>query len=232
MLEPLFSEEIKKAVEALIFVAGEPLTVGELAEYTEIKEEAVLEILWALEDEYKNKGFFLTEIAGGWQFMTKPQYYPYVERLYKPKLQRLSNAALETLAIIAYCQPITRGEIEEIRGVNADGIVSGLLEKGFVDEVGRKETPGKPILYGTNSKFLELLGLKSLEDLPVIELDRDKDSVDLYNAEKSTEIDNKKDDISLFPHVDGEQVEENLNKLDGVDENLNKLDEEETINEV
>ncbi|MEG1478339.1 MAG: SMC-Scp complex subunit ScpB, partial [Clostridiales bacterium] len=180
MLEPLFSEEIKKAVEALIFVAGEPLTVGELAEYTEIKEEAVLEILWALEDEYKNKGFFLTEIAGGWQFMTKPQYYPYVERLYKPKLQRLSNAALETLAIIAYCQPITRGEIEEIRGVNADGIVSGLLEKGFVDEVGRKETPGKPILYGTNSKFLELLGLKSLEDLPVIELDRDKDSVDLY----------------------------------------------------
>ncbi|MEG0999103.1 MAG: SMC-Scp complex subunit ScpB [Clostridiales bacterium] len=231
MLEPLFSEEIKKAVEALIFVAGEPLTVGELAEYTEIKEEAVLEILWALEDEYKNKGFFLTEIAGGWQFMTKPQYYPYVERLYKPKLQRLSNAALETLAIIAYCQPITRGEIEEIRGVNADGIVSGLLEKGFVDEVGRKETPGKPILYGTNSKFLELLGLKSLEDLPVIELDRDKDSVDLYNAEKSTEIDNKKDDISLFPHVDGEQVEENLNKLDEVEENLNK-DEEETINEV
>lgn len=231
MLEPLFSEEIKKAVEALIFVAGEPLTVGELAEYTEIKEEAVLEILWALEDEYKNKGFFLTEIAGGWQFMTKPQYYPYVERLYKPKLQRLSNAALETLAIIAYCQPITRGEIEEIRGVNADGIVSGLLEKGFVDEVGRKETPGKPILYGTNSKFLELLGLKSLEDLPVIELDRDKDSVDLYNAEKSAEIDNKKDDISLFPHVDGEQVEENLNKLDEVEENLNK-DEEETINEV
>ncbi|MEG1497215.1 MAG: SMC-Scp complex subunit ScpB [Clostridiales bacterium] len=231
MLEPLFSEEIKKAVEALIFVAGEPLTVGELAEYTEIKEEAVLEILWALEDEYKNKGFFLTEIAGGWQFMTKPQYYPYVERLYKPKLQRLSNAALETLAIIAYCQPITRGEIEEIRGVNADGIVSGLLEKGFVDEVGRKETPGKPILYGTNSKFLELLGLKSLEDLPVIELDRDKDSVDLYNAEKSTEIDNKKDDISLFPHVDGEQVEENLNKLDEVEENLNK-DEEKTINEV
>ncbi|MEG1868627.1 MAG: SMC-Scp complex subunit ScpB [Clostridiales bacterium] len=231
MLEPLFSEEIKKAVEALIFVAGEPLTVGELAEYTEIKEEAVLEILWALEDEYKTKGFFLTEIAGGWQFMTKPQYYPYVERLYKPKLQRLSNAALETLAIIAYCQPITRGEIEEIRGVNADGIVSGLLEKGFVDEVGRKETPGKPILYGTNSKFLELLGLKSLEDLPVIELDRDKDSVDLYNAEKSTEIDNKKDDISLFPHVDGEQVEENLNKLDEVEENLNK-DEEETINEV
>ncbi|MEG1336544.1 MAG: SMC-Scp complex subunit ScpB [Clostridiales bacterium] len=231
MLEPLFSEEIKKAVEALIFVAGEPLTVGELAEYTEIKEEAVLEILWALEDEYKNKGFFLTEIAGGWQFMTKPQYYPYVERLYKPKLQRLSNAALETLAIIAYCQPITRGEIEEIRGVNADGIVSGLLEKGFVDEVGRKETPGKPILYGTNSKFLELLCLKSLEDLPVIELDRDKDSVDLYNAEKSTEIDNKKDDISLFPHVDGEQVEENLNKLDEVEENLNK-DEEETINEV
>ncbi|MEG0874892.1 MAG: SMC-Scp complex subunit ScpB [Clostridiales bacterium] len=230
-MEPLFSEEIKKAVEALIFVAGEPLTVGELAEYTEIKEEAVLEILWALEDEYKNKGFFLTEIAGGWQFMTKPQYYPYVERLYKPKLQRLSNAALETLAIIAYCQPITRGEIEEIRGVNADGIVSGLLEKGFVDEVGRKETPGKPILYGTNSKFLELLGLKSLEDLPVIELDRDKDSVDLYNAEKSAEIDNKKDDISLFPHVDGEQVEENLNKLDEVEENLNK-DEEETINEV
>ncbi|MEE0776446.1 MAG: SMC-Scp complex subunit ScpB, partial [Bacillota bacterium] len=125
---------------------------------------------------YANRGFFLAEIAGGYQFMTPKEMYPYVERLYRPKAQNLSKAAMETLAVIAYCQPVTRGEIEHIRGVNADGIVAGLLEKGLIDEVGRKDTPGKPVLYGTNDKFLQLLGLNSLEDLPQVNLSTENNS--------------------------------------------------------
>ncbi|MDO4542882.1 MAG: SMC-Scp complex subunit ScpB, partial [Bacillota bacterium] len=169
-MEPLFPEEVKKAIEALLFVAGEPVSTRELAEYTETKEATVELILAQLVNEYQNRGFTLEEVAGGWQFMTQPELHCYIERLYRPKVQRLSKAAMETLAIIAYCQPVTRGEIEEIRGVNADGIVSGLLEKGLLDEVGRKDTPGKPVLYGTNKKFLELLGLNSLDELPPVDM--------------------------------------------------------------
>lgn len=175
-MEPLFPEEIKKAVEALLFVAGEPISTSDLAEYTETKETTITAILGELVQEYQDKGFSLEEVAGGWQFMTRTELHPYIERLYRPKLHRLSKAAMETLAIIAYCQPVTRGDIEEIRGVNADGIVSGLLEKGLLDEVGRKDTPGKPVLYGTNKKFLELLGLNSLDELPPVELSAPKEA--------------------------------------------------------
>ena len=141
---------------------------------------------------YSNRGFYLAEIAGGYQFMTAMEMYPYVERLYRPKAQNLSRAAMETLAVIAYCQPVTRGDIENIRGVNADGIVANLLEKGLIDEIGRKDTPGKPVLYGTNRKFLQLLGLNSLEDLPPVNLvaeddnDNDNESV-LSLSEKEVE---------------------------------------------
>ena len=169
-MEPLFPEDIKKAIEALLFVAAEPLTISQLGEYTDTAQETVAEILQSLQGEYRERGFSLTEVAGGWQFMTNPELHCYIERLYRPKMHRLSKAALETLAIIAYCQPVTRGEIEEIRGVNADGIVSGLLEKGLLDEVGRKDTPGKPVLYGTNSKFLEFLGINSLSELPAVDM--------------------------------------------------------------
>lgn len=125
----LFSEDITKAVEALLFVAGEPLTVKDLADYTGSDESTVESVLNDLRAFYSNRGFYLAEIAGGYQFMTAMEMYPYVERLYRPKAQNLSRAAMETLAVIAYCQPVTRGDIEHIRGVNADGIVANLLEK-------------------------------------------------------------------------------------------------------
>ncbi len=169
-MEPLFPEEIKRAVEALLFVAGEPVTGEELAAYTETDIATIDNILSELTRDYARGGFTLEKVAGGWQFMTAPELNGYIARLYKPKLHRLSKAAMETLAIIAYCQPVTRGDIEEIRGVNADSIVAGLLEKGLLTEVGRKDTPGKPILYGTNSKFLQLLGLNSLEELPPVDM--------------------------------------------------------------
>lgn len=188
----LFSEDITKAVEALLFVAGEPLTVKDLADYTGSDESTVESVLNDLRAFYFNRGFYLAEIAGGYQFMTAMEMYPYVERLYRPKAQNLSRAAMETLAVIAYCQPVTRGDIENIRGVNADGIVANLLEKGLIDEIGRKDTPGKPVLYGTNRKFLQLLGLNSLEDLPPVNLvaeddnDNDNESV-LSLSEKEVE---------------------------------------------
>ena len=168
-MEPLFSEDIRRAIEVLLFVAGEPLPLSELAAMAGCDEQTALDILEALREFYADRGFHPVEIAGGWQFLTDEKLLPVIEQLYKPKLHNLSRAAMETLAIIAYCQPVTRGEIEEIRGVNADHIVAGLLDKGLIAEAGRRETAGKPILYGTSDKFLELLGLNSLADLPPVE---------------------------------------------------------------
>lgn len=168
-MEPFFSTEIRQAIEALLFSASEPLKLKEIAAIVECGEATAKEILEDLIDFYGDRGFHLTEIAGGYQFVTDETAYPYLERLYQPKVHRLSKASLETLAIVAYCQPVTRGEIENIRGVNADAIVASLFEKGLLKEMGRKDTPGKPVLYGTSDKFLELLGLNSLGDLPQIE---------------------------------------------------------------
>lgn len=167
-METHFSDEHRLAIEAMLFSACEPLKIKELAECAECSEETVLAVLKDLTEFYRDRGFHLEEVAGGWQFMTDEKQYPVLQKLYQPKVHRLSKAALETLAIIAYCQPVTRGEIENIRGVNADTIVSNLLEKGFLAELGRKDTPGKPVLYGTSEKFLELLGINSLEDLPSV----------------------------------------------------------------
>ena len=186
-MEPFFSQELKQAIEALLFVAGEPLSLEALASYTEAEQSTVAAVLQSLAEDYCDRGFQLTEIAGGWQLMTAPHLHGYVERLYRPKMHRLSRAAMETLAIIAYCQPVTRSEIEEIRGVNADGIVSGLLEKGLLEEVGRKDTPGKPVLYGTNSRFLELLGLNSLEELPAIDKEAFAKQPNLFEEEEKEE---------------------------------------------
>ncbi|MBQ1252322.1 MAG: SMC-Scp complex subunit ScpB [Firmicutes bacterium] len=171
-MEPLFSTENRKAIEALLFSACEPLKLKEIAACAECSESTARDILMELTDFYADRGFHLEEIAGGWQFITDERTYPYLERLYQPKIHRLSKAAMETLAIIAYCQPVTRGEIENIRGVNADSIVSNLYEKGFLKEIGRKDTPGKPVLYGTSDKFLELLGINSLHDLPQVDMGR------------------------------------------------------------
>ena len=178
----LFSEDSKKILEALFFVAYEPLTVKRLAEITQLEESAIQELLAELREEYAGKGFHLREIAGGWQFFTDEAYAAYVEKLYRPRLQQLSKASLETLAIVAYRQPVTRGEIEVIRGVNSDSIVVKLLEKNLIAEVGRKDVPGRPILYGTTPSFLAFFGLQSLDDLPPPEQFAPAESGLLFNA--------------------------------------------------
>ena len=164
--DPLRGDDLPRAVEALLFVACEPLTVQELARITEASGEQVEEALARLERDYAGRGFNLRRIAGGFQFVTPEPFAPLVERLYRPKYQQLSNAALEALAIIAYKQPITRAEVSAVRQVDSDSVINTLLEKKLIREVGRVNTAGRAILYGTGEEFLSFFGIDSLDDLP------------------------------------------------------------------
>jgi segregation and condensation protein B len=156
------------AVECVLFVANEPLSVERIAQVIDLGLEDTKELLDMLTRDYneQKRGMQVVELAGGYQISTRPELAVYIERLYKPQFQGLSHAALETLAIIAYKQPVTRGEIELIRGVQSDRAVSTLLEKQLVKEIGRKDGPGRPILFGTTEQFLRHFGLKDLEELP------------------------------------------------------------------
>lgn len=159
-------------IEALIFASSEPLKVKEIAGILGLAEETVRELIRELQQEYqeKRRGIQILEVAGGYQFLTNPDCAPYVEKLKKvPRQPTLSQAALETLAIIAYKQPITRAEIETLRGVRVDSSITTLLERGLIQEAGRKDGPGRPILYVTTNDFLKYFGLKSLDDLPLVD---------------------------------------------------------------
>jgi len=158
--------DLKALLECLLFVSCEPLNEGRLASLTQNDISTIRALLEELAEEYKGRGFELKQIADGWQFLTRKEFIDYVEKLYRPRLQQLSRAALETLAIIAYQQPITRLEIEQIRQVNSDSVVSKLMEKGLICEMGRRESVGKPVLYGTTGAFLQFFGLSSLSQLP------------------------------------------------------------------
>lgn len=165
----MFPEETKAIIECLLFVAKEPLNLKNLSEILELPPAEVKEIVEALKKDYESakKGMILKEIARGYQFCTRPEFAPYIEKLYKPQgSYGLSNAALETLAIIAYKQPITRGEIELLRGVKVDRAVASLIGKNLIREAGRKEGPGHPLLFGTTDEFLKYFGLRDLKDLP------------------------------------------------------------------
>jgi len=159
-------KELRYAVESLLFVAAEPLSNAQMAEVIGVKAQQVEAAARALMEEYEGRGLLLRRIAGGWQFVTAPRFVSLVEKLYRPKYQQLSAAAMETLAIIAYKQPITRAEVSEIRQVDSDGVITTLLEKKLVAEVGRLAGPGRAILYGTSDDFLSFFGIDSLADLP------------------------------------------------------------------
>ena len=130
-------EHWRRLLEALLFVAWEPAPVKRLAEALGLEPKFTQELLLELQEAYVGRGFQLVEIAGGWQFLTQPEAAPYIERLYKPRAQQLSKAALETLAIVAYRQPVTRAEIDNIRQVKSDAMLAKLMEKTLVKEVGR-----------------------------------------------------------------------------------------------
>jgi segregation and condensation protein B len=162
-------DNIKQIVESLLFVAEEPLTVERIRSIIAVvTPDEVRSALSDLSDEYetRNGGFYLREVAGGYQLRTRPEYTQWIKRLLQPKQQRLSKAALETLAIIAYKQPIMRSDVEYLRGVDCGGIMRMLLERKFIRILGRKEIPGRPMIYGTTRHFLEVFDLKDLKDLP------------------------------------------------------------------
>jgi segregation and condensation protein B len=162
-------ENLKAIIESLLLVAASPLALDRIqALLPETDSREIRTALQALMVEYsqRNGGFVIREVAGGYQFRTQPQYREYVKQMLQPSPVRLSRAALETLAIIAYKQPIIRHDIEQIRGVDTGGVLRMLLERKLVRVLGRREIPGRPLIYATTKQFLELFDLKDLGDLP------------------------------------------------------------------
>jgi len=159
--------ELKARIEALIFASREPLSIERMREILGCSLDAVRTALDALQSDYAERGIRLEEVAGGWRFATHPDCAPDVRALLRASPARLSRAAWETLAIIAYRQPITRAEIEAIRGVRSGSqLIGTLIELGWVRIAGRKQVPGRPLLYATTKKFLQDFGLRSLDELP------------------------------------------------------------------
>ncbi len=171
-LETLDAPSLKGALEALLLVSSDPVSASALAKSLDIAPGEAASLLAELKAEYEdaNRGFQLREVAGGWRLFTHPAYHEQVESyVLSWDTQRLSQAALETLAVIAYHQPVTRETVKGIRGVNSDGVISSLADKGLIRELGRDPERGQAILYGTTSAFLEKFGLRSTRDLPDLE---------------------------------------------------------------
>ncbi|MGH8981209.1 MAG: SMC-Scp complex subunit ScpB [Acidimicrobiales bacterium] len=165
-------EELARAIEAVVMVAVEPVPPGILAELAEEPVERVEAICEGLAAAYReaNRGYVLARVAGGYRFQSHPDLSGYVERFANRDVShRLSTAALETLAIVAYRQPVSRAQIGALRGVNVDGVVRLLEQRGYIASVGRADGPGQPILYGTTDLFLERLGLDGITQLPPVE---------------------------------------------------------------
>lgn len=161
--------DLKNIIESLLFVADEPLAVDKLRTILEtVDGKEIRAALQALSDEYaaRGGGFHLQEVAGGWQIRSRPEYHEWIKRLLQPSPQRLSRAALETLAVIAYKQPIIRVDIEHIRGVDCGGVLRQLMERKLIRVLGRREIAGRPLIYATTKLFLEMFDLKDLNDLP------------------------------------------------------------------
>jgi segregation and condensation protein B len=193
------SKPLKLVLEALLFAAEKPLSAREIhAWLPEETLEATIEALEALREDYTKmeRSFSITEVAGGFQFRTDPEYSPFILKMMKSAPNRLSKAALETLAIVAYKQPILRQEVERLRGVDVGGILRTLMEKGLVRIVGRKNIPGKPLIYGTTKRFLEVFDLTDLESLPKL-----KEIQALGSNEEETEQNRGEMETSLQEEV-------------------------------
>ena len=165
------SSNLQRTIEALLFVANEALSIKELARLTHATEVEVAATLQQVEAEFADRGVVLREIAGGYRFATAPPARDVVEAYLLPPKTSLSTPALETLAIVAYSQPVTRSEIEAIRGVSADSVIATLTDRRLIVEAGQKDVVGRPFLYKTTPEFLESFGLRSLDDLPPLELE-------------------------------------------------------------
>ena len=185
------AKELECVIEGLLFAAGEAVSVDRIADILEIGEEEAEAAVVRLADKYgsERRGIHVIRVEDSYQMCTRPEFHGYIARLAQPKKsQSLSGAALEVLAVIAYKQPVTRSVIEEIRGVNCDGSVNKLLERGLIEEKGRLDAPGRPILFGTTGAFLKCFGLASLSELPEVEALGENARADLEIAGSNSDI--------------------------------------------
>ena len=226
-------EDVKNIIETLLFVATEPITVNRIKTVLpNLETKAIKEVFERLVAEYEERkgGFHIREVAGGYQFSTRPEYGEWIQRYKQKKPKRFSKPVLETLAIIAYKQPVIRSEVERIRGVDSGGVIRTLLERKLIKVVGRKEIPGRPLIYVTTKKFLETFELKDLRDLP-----SPKEIEAIIGAEKLIqsplnfpEDNNSKEDKNQlkFEFEEGTGGEEPVSELSG---HLDDTDEEEPL---
>ncbi|NOQ42558.1 MAG: SMC-Scp complex subunit ScpB [Desulfuromusa sp.] len=163
-------DNLRQLVEAFIFAADSPLSLDRLSGLVEQPKAQIKPVIEQLQQQYSGseRGFCLVEVAGGYQFRTVVELAPWLRKLSKDRAAKFSRAALETLSIIAYRQPATRAEIEYLRGVDSGGVMKTLLDKNLLRILGKKDVPGRPLMYGTSRQFLELFGLRDLNDLPTL----------------------------------------------------------------
>jgi len=198
-------DDIKNIIESLLFVADEPLSIDRFKNI--IGQAETKEIRQALEElgadyETRQGGFYLNQVAGGYQIRTRSEYMQWIKRLLQPKPLRLSKAALETLAIIAYKQPVIRSDVEHIRGVDCGGVLRVLLERKFIRVLGRRELPGRPLIYATTKRFLEVFDLKNLKDLPTPK------EIEEFGSALSENMDATADDAQEEPESSPEEAPE------------------------
>ena len=203
-LQMASKKTIKSAIESMMFVWGKPLDIKDVADVFNIDKKEIYEYFKELQEEYEQegRGIVIREVNKSFQFVTRKENLDYIERLCTPvKHKRLSQSALEVLAIVAYKQPVTKGEIEAVRGIRCDRVIEGLAKKNLVAEVGRSDAVGRPILYGTTDEFLKQFGFETLKELPVIEdiegvlSDDDSDAAamdSMYMQQISLELPEKK----------------------------------------
>lgn len=188
---------IKSAIESMMFIWGEPISVKEIADVFNVDKKEIYEYCKELQTEYEQegRGIVIREVNKSFQFVTRKENLDYIETLCTPvKHKKLSQSALEVLAIIAYKQPVTKGEIEAIRGIRCDRVIEGLMKKNLIAEVGRSDAVGRPILYGTTDEFLKQFGFETLKELPGIEdiegvLAEEDDANALYSQQISLDLD-------------------------------------------
>lgn len=187
---------IKSAIESMMFVWGEPISIKEIADVFNVDKKEIYECCKELQAEYEQegRGIVIREVNKSFQFVTRKENLDYIETLCTPvKHKKLSQSALEVLAIIAYKQPVTKGEIEAIRGIRCDRVIEGLMKKNLIAEVGRSDAVGRPILYGTTDEFLKQFGFETLKELPGIEdiegvLAEEDESNTLYTQQISLDL--------------------------------------------
>jgi len=187
--------ELSAILESLIFTAESALSVDRLCDLlTEFERADIKSVLAELVNSYQERagGFELVEVAGGWQFRTRPAFQSFITRHIKTRAAKFSPSALETLAIIAYRQPITRAEVEHLRGVDCGGVLKTLLEKHLVRILGKKDIPGRPLIYGTSKEFLEIFGLKDLKSLPTLKEIQALDEQPQYERQEELQLEPEK----------------------------------------